>query len=51
MGGAHARGVVKPLDVPIPHATLKLVQGLATLVVKPVGLLEAYVSRVWVRLC
>ena len=50
MGGAHARGVIKPLVVPVPRATLRLVRGLATLVVKSVGLLEAHVSGVWVRL-
>ena len=51
MCGPHARGVVKPLAVPIPYATLRLVRGLATLVVKPIGLIEAHVSGVWVRLC
>ena len=51
MGGPHTQGIVKPLVVPIPRATLRLVQGLATLVVKPVDLLEAHVSGVWVRLC
>ena len=50
MGGPHTRGIVKPLVVPIPHATLRLVRGLTTLAVKPVGLLEAHVSGVWVRL-
>ena len=51
MGGPHTRGIVKPLVVPVPRAALRLVRGLATLVVKPVGLLEAHVSGVWVRLC
>ena len=51
MGDPHARGVVKPLAMPKPHATLRLVRGLATLVVKLVGLLEAHLSGVWVRLC
>ena len=51
MGGLHTRGIVKSLAVPIPRATLRLVRGLATLVVKLVGLLEAHVSGVWVRLC
>ena len=46
MGGAHARGVVKPLALPKPRATLRLVRGRATLVVKHVGLLEAHVSGV-----
>ena len=51
MGGPHTRGVVKPLVVPIPRATLRLVRGLATLGVKLVGLLEPQVSSVWVGLC
>jgi len=51
MRGPHTRGLVKPLVVPIPHATLSLVQGLATLGVIPIDLLEAHVSRIWVRLC
>ena len=51
MGSPHAQGVVKPLAVPIPRATLRLVRGMATLVVKPIGLLKAHVSGVWVRLC
>ena len=46
MGGPHTRWVVKPLVVPIPRATLRLVRGLATLGVVPVGLLEAHVSSV-----
>ena len=46
MGGPHTRGILKSLAVPIPRATLRLVQGLATLVIKPVGLLEAHVSGV-----
>ena len=50
MGGPHTRGIVKSLVVPIPRATLRLVRGLATLGVKPVGLLEAHVSGVCVRL-
>ena len=51
MRGPHTRGVVKPLVMPIPRATLRLVRGLATLGVKLVGLLEAHVSGAWVRLC
>ena len=51
MGGPHTRGIVESLAVPIPRATLRPVRGLAPLVVKPIGLLEAHVSGVWVRLC
>ena len=51
MGGPHTRAIVKSLVVSIPRATLRLVRGLATLVVKLVGLLEAHVGVIWVRLC